>query len=61
MNAKDNLCRIPLKAYFEVIDGKPEIVKADYVDIPAEAIAKFILDRVGAGKVFGEGGDKLDN
>ncbi len=61
MNANDNLCRIPLKAYFEVIDGKPEIVKADYADIPAEAIAKFILDRVGAGKVFGNGGESCDN
>lgn len=61
MNAKDNLCRIPVKAYFTVIDGKPEIVKADYADIPAEAIAKFILDRVGAGKVFGNGGEISDN
>ncbi len=54
MKEKDNICRIPVKAYFETIDGEPRIVKAEYADIPAEKIAAFLVERFGYGTIFGD-------
>lgn len=50
----DNVCRIPVSATFTVYKGSstPVMTKAEYVDIPADAIARFLLERCGADVIF---------
>ena len=52
----ENMCRIPVSATFTVVKGRhtPVMTSADYVDISADAIAKFLLERCGADAIFGE-------
>lgn len=60
---KDNICRIPVSATMQIIDGKAVMVAAEYADIPAEDIARFIVERMGVSAVPGlsdEGGDAID-
>lgn len=52
----DNMCRIPVSATMQIIDGEPVMVAAEYADIPAEKIAAFLVERAGAATIFG--GDK---
>lgn len=46
-NRKDGMCRIPVKATFQKIGGEMKMVAAEWVDIPADAIARFLLQRSG--------------
>lgn len=39
----NQMCHVPVKATYRVIDGKPVRVAAVYADIPAVEIAKLIL------------------
>ena len=55
MNSKDNICRIPVSATMQIINGEPVMVAAEYADIPAEKIAAFLVERFGVGAIFGEG------
>lgn len=41
--ATEQLCRVPVKATYRVIDGKPVRVAAVYANIPADTIARLIL------------------
>lgn len=50
----DNICRVPVSATFTVIDGKPIMTAAEYAEIPADAIARFLVDKLGAGAIFGK-------
>ena len=57
MNKKeDNVCRIPVHATMKLINGKWEMVKAVYADIPAKDIAEYIIKKCGVDAIFG-GGD----
>lgn len=53
----DNLCRIPVSATFTVYKGSstPVMTKAEWADIPADAIARFLLERCGADAIFNGG------
>lgn len=46
-NRKDGMCRIPVKATFQKINGEMKMVAAEWADIPADAIARFLLQRGG--------------
>lgn len=50
----DSLCKIPVAATFTVYKGSstPVMTKAEYVDIPADAIARFLLEKFGADAIF---------
>ena len=54
----DNLCRIPVTATFTVYKGSstPVMTKVEYVDIPADTIARFLLEKFGADAIF-DGGE----
>lgn len=40
----DNLCRIPVRAAFALVDGgEPQMIRAEYRDIPASLIAEKII------------------
>lgn len=54
----DNLCRIPVSATFTVYRGSntPVMTKVEWADIPADTIARFLLERFGHDAIFrGEG------
>lgn len=44
---KDNMCRIPVNATMAKVNGKYVMVQADWVDIPADVIARFFLEKSG--------------
>lgn len=50
------MCRIPISATFRIIDGKPIMIEAEYRDIPVDAIARYLIEKVGITPIFG-GGD----
>ena len=52
---KENICRIPVSATMQIINGEPVMVAAEYAEIPADKIAAFLVERFGAGRIFGEG------
>lgn len=53
----DNLCRIPVSATYTFYKGSdtPVMTKAEYADIPADAIARFLLEKFGSGAIFNGG------
>ncbi len=55
---ENNICRIPVNATMQIIDGQPVMVAAEYADIPAEKIAAFLVERVGTAAIFG-GGEEM--
>ncbi|MGN1134194.1 MAG: hypothetical protein ACI4RN_07055 [Oscillospiraceae bacterium] len=55
MKNKD-VCRIPVKATYKVIDDEVVMTDAEYEDIPADVIARFLLKHSGISAIL-EGGD----
>ena len=55
----DNVCRIPVSATFTLYKGSDELVmtKAEWAGIPADTIARFLLERFGADAIFNGGED----
>lgn len=53
----DNLCRIPVTATFTLMKGSDELImsKAEWADIPADTIARFLLEKFGADAIFNGG------
>lgn len=49
---EDNICRIPVQATYRIVDGNPVRVDTKYADIPAEVIARFLLQKFGADAIF---------
>ena len=52
----DDMCRVPINATFKEINGEMRMVQADWVDIPADTIARFLIQKCGVTPIFG-GGD----
>ena len=54
----NDTCRIPVKATYVIDRQTGEITRtaATWADIPADVIAKFLLERCGHDAIFG-GGD----
>lgn len=54
---KDEICKNPVEATYRVIDGEVVRVSAKYVDVPADVIARFLIQRFGLDAIFkGEAG-----
>ena len=51
---QDNICTIPVAATFNIINGKAVMVAAEYADIPADAIARYLVERCGIDAICGE-------
>lgn len=49
---QDNICRIPVKATYSIAGDKPVLIAAEWVDIPADMIARLLLRGFGADAVF---------
>ena len=51
----DNICRVPVSATYTVYHGssEPVITAAEYADIPADAIAAYLVQRCGVDVIFG--------
>lgn len=51
---QDNkMCRIPVNATMQKVNGEYVMIDAEYADIPAEKIVAFLMERVGASAIFG--------
>ena len=55
----ETMCKIPVTATFTVYKGshEPVMTAAEYVDIPASAIAAFLVEKCGVDAIFGGGSD----
>ena len=51
----DNICKIPVRATCTVYEGssEPVMTAAEYADIPADAIARYLVERCGVDAIFG--------
>lgn len=58
MKDKDNMCRIPVQATYRIVNGQPVLVDAVYKDIPAEVIARRLMEHSGLQRILA-GGDEL--
>lgn len=47
-----DMCKIPIQAAYEIIDGKPVLMSAEYVDIPGDDIARFLIQKFGITPIF---------
>lgn len=54
----NDTCKIPVTATFNIINGKAVMVSATYEEIPADAIARFLVERCGVDAIFG--GEAVD-
>ena len=54
---QENICRIPVTATFSIIDGKAVMTSAEYADIPAADIARYLVERCGIDAICGEARD----
>ena len=52
---QNDTCKIPVRATYSIINGEPVMVAAEYAEISADAIAKFLVDKLGVDAIFGEG------
>lgn len=53
---KESICRVPVSATMQIINGEPVMIAAEYADIPADKIAAFLVEHFGAGAIFENGG-----
>ena len=51
---QENICRIPVAATFSIINGKAVMVAAEYADIPAADIARYLVECCGIDTICGE-------
>lgn len=42
-----NLCRVPVSATYRIVNGEPVLIEAEYTDIPAPELLRFLLERSG--------------
>ena len=54
---KDDVCRIPVSATVEIIGGEAVMTSAEYADIPADTIARFLIEKCGITPIFENGGE----
>lgn len=54
---KIDMCRIPVNATMQIINGETVMVDAEYADIPADKIAEFLIKSFGVDAIYG-GGEK---
>lgn len=54
---KDAICRgIPVSATIRIINGEAVMISAERVDIPADAIAQFLIEKFGVDAIYSVGG-----
>lgn len=51
----NDTCRIPVRATYRIVNGEAVMVAAEYADIPADAIAAYLVDKLGVDAIFSEG------
>ncbi|SCJ78705.1 Uncharacterised protein [Anaerotruncus sp. 2789STDY5834896] len=49
---EEKTCRIPVQATYEIQDGQAVLVSAQYEDIPADLIARFLIEKCGRDAIF---------
>ncbi|MCM1270937.1 MAG: hypothetical protein NC247_10000 [Ruminococcus flavefaciens] len=49
----NKICRIPVNATMQIINGEAVMIDAEYADIPADKIAEFLIKSFGVDAIFG--------
>lgn len=49
-----DICKIPIQATYKIIDGEVKLVSAEYADIPADNIARFLIQKFGISPIFAD-------
>lgn len=49
---ENNVCRIPVNATMQIINGEAVMIDAEYADIPADKIAEFLIKSFGVDAIF---------
>ena len=47
MDNEKAMCRIPITAKMQRVNGEMVMVSAEWADIPADAIARFLIEKFG--------------
>lgn len=47
MDNEKAMCRIPVKATMQRVNGEMVMVSAQWANIPADAIARFLIEKFG--------------
>lgn len=54
---QESTCKIPITATYTIVNGEAVMVAAEYADIPADTIARYLVDKLGVDAIFsGEAG-----
>ncbi len=43
----NDMCRVPVRASYAVVNGKAQRISAEYAEIPAQVIADFFMQHFG--------------
>lgn len=58
MKKATNVCKVPVSATYRIINGEPVMISAEYADIPADVIARYIIEKCGITPVLKGGGSE---
>lgn len=47
MNDNNAMCRIPVRATMQRVNGEMVMTAAEWADIPADLIARFLIEKFG--------------
>lgn len=58
-SSQTDICSIPVQATYRIINGELVRISAEYADISADALARFLIQKFGKTPIFnGEQEDK---
>lgn len=49
----ENICRVPVSATVKKINGEMQVVSAQWESIPADVIARLLIQKFGITPIFG--------
>ena len=47
MDDNNGMCRIPVRATMKRVNGEMTMISAEWADIPADMIARFLIEKFG--------------
>lgn len=47
MDERNGMCRIPVRATMKRVNGEMTMISAEWVNVPADMIARFLIEKFG--------------
>lgn len=57
MTTTQSMCRIPVQATYRIVNGEPVRIEAEYMDISADTLARFLIQKFGKTPIFNSEGE----